>query len=192
MTAHPGAAPLFDHAGLMKAFTNLGERLARRGVVADVYVVGGAAMMLAYDSRRATRDVDALFTPHGVVLEEAHAVARELRLPRSWLNEQASVYISTRSDREARPVFEHPGLRVSAASPRHLLAMKVLSARRYADFDDTVLLLRVLGVVSVEQVVEVCTAVFPQEPLTDRSRLFVQDALDAVLATPAEDPKFGD
>jgi hypothetical protein len=32
-------------------------------------VFGGAAMALAYDSRRATRDVDALFKPHGVVAE---------------------------------------------------------------------------------------------------------------------------
>ena len=51
---------------------------------------GGAAMALAYDSRRATRDVDALFEPHGIVHEEALAVATELGLPRWWLNEQAS------------------------------------------------------------------------------------------------------
>ena len=36
-------------------------RLARRGVVADVFIVGGAAMALAYDVTRVTRDVDALF-----------------------------------------------------------------------------------------------------------------------------------
>jgi hypothetical protein len=30
-----------------------GDRLARRGVVADLYVFGGTAMALAYDSRRA-------------------------------------------------------------------------------------------------------------------------------------------
>jgi hypothetical protein len=46
-------------------FTALGERLARRGVVADVFVVGGAAMALAYDASRVTRDVDARFLPHG-------------------------------------------------------------------------------------------------------------------------------
>jgi hypothetical protein len=176
--------PLLDRTGLVRAFTALGERLARRGIVADVYIVGGAAMSLAFDARRATRDVDALFTPHGVVLEEAQAVARELGLPRSWLNEQASVYISTRSDREARPVFEHRGLRVSAASPSHLLAMKILSARRYADLDDAVLLLRILGFTSLKQVEEVCSTVFPQEPLTDRSQLFAEDALSAALAEP--------
>jgi len=40
-------------------------------VIADVYIFGGAAMALAYDARRATRDIDAVFHPHGVVQAEA-------------------------------------------------------------------------------------------------------------------------
>jgi hypothetical protein len=59
--------PLLDRKSIEDAFRRLGDRLARRGVVADVYVFGGAAMALAYDSRRATRDIDAVFQPHGVV-----------------------------------------------------------------------------------------------------------------------------
>ncbi len=50
---------LLGRAELERAFTALGERLARRGVVADVFVVVGAAMALAYDAARVTRDVDA-------------------------------------------------------------------------------------------------------------------------------------
>jgi hypothetical protein len=61
-----GPSPLLDRAGIEDAFRRLGERLARRGIVADLYVFGGAAMALAYDSRRVTRDVDALFKPHGI------------------------------------------------------------------------------------------------------------------------------
>jgi hypothetical protein len=45
---------LLGRAELERAFTALGERLARRGVVADVFVVGGAAMALAYDATRVT------------------------------------------------------------------------------------------------------------------------------------------
>ena len=67
---------------------------AASGVVADIYVFGGAAMVLAYDSRRATRDFDAMFKLHGIVLEEAQAVAAELGLPKWWLNEQASSYVA--------------------------------------------------------------------------------------------------
>jgi len=81
---------LLDRAQIERAFTALGDRLVQRGVVADVFIVGGAAMALAYD---ATRDVDSLLVPHGVVLEEARNVAQDLGLPAWWLNEQASVYI---------------------------------------------------------------------------------------------------
>lgn len=92
---------LLDRAGIEEAFLRLGNRLQRRGIVADVYVVGGAAMVLAYDARRATRDIDAVFQPHGVVLDEAHVVAGELGLPQYWLNDQASIYVSTLKDTRA-------------------------------------------------------------------------------------------
>jgi hypothetical protein len=126
-----GDSPLLDRAAIQDAFRRLGDRLARRGVVADIYVIGGAAMALAYDARRATRDIDAVFQPHGIVVDEARAVADELGLPRWWLNEQASAYVAPGGDVAAPHVFDHPGLRVSAASPEHLLAMKVLAARRH-------------------------------------------------------------
>jgi hypothetical protein len=94
-----------------------------------VFVVGGAAMALAYDASRVTRDVDARFLPHGIVLEEARRVADDLGQAPWWLNEQASVYISGKEDLGKRRVFDHPGLRVMAASPQHIFAMKALAAR---------------------------------------------------------------
>jgi hypothetical protein len=92
-------------------------------------------MALAYDARRSTRDIDAVLQPHGMVLDEARAVAGELGLPQWWLNEQASAYVAPGGDANAPRVFDHPGLRVSAAFPEHPLAMKVLAAR-WRDADD--------------------------------------------------------
>jgi hypothetical protein len=51
---------LLDRSAIEDAFRRLGDRLAQRGVVADLYF-GGAAMSMVYDSRRATRDIDAVF-----------------------------------------------------------------------------------------------------------------------------------
>lgn len=116
--------------------------------------------------------------PHGVVLDEAHQVAAELGLPWYWLNDQASVYVSRTEDRQAVRVFDHPGVRVSAASAEHLLAMKALAGRRFADHDDLATLIRILGLSSVAQVAEICARVFPEEPLSDRARLLVEDVLD--------------
>lgn len=168
--------PLLDRAAIEEAFRRLGDRLNQRGVVADLYVFGGAAMALAYDARRSTRDIDAIFEPHGVVLDAAKAVADDLGLPQWWLNEQASAYVAPGGDPAAPRVFDHPGLRVSAASPEHLLAMKVLASRR-RDSDDIRLLVNHLGLRTLEEVLAVCRDVFPDEEVPARARLVLEDAL---------------
>jgi len=167
--------PLLDRAAIEDAFRRLGDRLARRGVVADLYVFDGAAMALAYDARRSTRDIDAVFQPHGVVLDEARAVADELGLPQWWLNEQASAYVAPGGDTNAPRVFDHPGLRVSAASPEHLLAMKVLAARR-RDADDIRFLVKHLNLTTADDVLALCAEIFPDEDVPARARLVLEDA----------------
>jgi len=166
---------LLDRALLEQAFRMLGDRLARLGLVADIYVFGGAAMALAYDARRATRDVDAVFRPHGPVLAEARAVAGELGLPAWWLNEQASAYVAPGGDPAGPRVFDHPALRVSAASPEHLLAMKVMAARR-RDVGDIQLLLAHLSLQSPDEAWALCREVFPDEEPPPRARLLLEDA----------------
>ena len=165
---------LFGRAEMERAFTALGERLARRGVVADVFVVGGAAMALAYDATRVTRDIDATFVPHGVVIEEARKVADDLGLPYWWLNEQASIYISGKDDPGKRRVFDHPGLRVSAASPAHIFAMKALAART-RDIDDLRVLAGIIGVGSADEAVQICAEFYPDEPLPQRSAAVLRE-----------------
>ncbi|MEO3884580.1 DUF6036 family nucleotidyltransferase [Nonomuraea sp. B5E05] len=160
---------LLGRAELERAFTALGERLVRRGVVADLFVVGGAAMALAYDAVRVTRDVDALFVPHGVVLEEAREVAKDLDLPPWWLNEQASVYISGKADPGKRRVFDHPGLRVMAASPEHIFAMKAIAART-RDIDDLRHLASLADIATAEDAFLLCEQFFPGEEVSPRAR----------------------
>lgn len=167
-------APLLDREAIEEAFRRLGDRLAKRGVVADIYVFGGAAMALAYDSRRATRDVDALFKPHGIVLEEARGVAAELGLPNWWLNEQASSYVAPGGDPSPSRVFDHPGLRVFAASPEHLLAMKALAARS-RDAEDIKQLTEVLHLRTVPDVLALVRRVFPEEEPPARLALLLDD-----------------
>jgi predicted nucleotidyltransferase len=159
---------LLGRAELERAFTALGERLAHRGVVADVFVVGGAAMALAYDADRVTRDVDARFVPHGIVLDEARNVANDLGLPPWWLNEQATAYISGKDDPGKRRVFDHPGLRVMAASPEHVFAMKALAART-RDIDDLRLLAGIIGVETAETAIRICADFYPDESIPPRT-----------------------
>jgi hypothetical protein len=67
--------PLELDAEAMRALlAKLDERLQERGVAASVYVVGGAAMALAYGRVGVTPDIDALAS-HRAVAEEARAMA---------------------------------------------------------------------------------------------------------------------
>jgi hypothetical protein len=133
---------------------------------------------LAYDANRVTRDVDATFLPHGVVLEEARNVAEVLGLPPWWLNEQASAYVSTQQDDGKREVFDHPGIRVMAASAEHVFAMKAFAARS-RDEEDLHTLAKLIGVTTVEAGIRLCERFFPSEPLPARSRAMLEDLFDA-------------
>lgn len=160
---------------LLDAIRSLGEKLHRRGITADVYVFGGAAMVIAYKARPATRDIDAVFEPDTEVTQAAREVARERRWPASWLNNQASTYLSRIPDHGKRLIFEGPGIRCMAASPEHLLAMKVMAARRAQDTGDIRFLIEHLGLHTSEDVASVVREVFPDRPISDRALLLLED-----------------
>ena len=65
---------------LLNAFELLDNELGTMGVEADLFVVRGAAMAVAYDARRATTDVDAIFVPSKEVRTAALRVAAVLGL----------------------------------------------------------------------------------------------------------------
>ncbi len=159
---------------LLAALTAVAEKLNRRSVVARIYIVGGAAMALAYDANRVTRDIDALVLEgHGAVFDAVREVARERGLSPSWLNEQASAYMP-RQDRRGVVVFDNPNMRVIAADADRLLAMKVRSARR-SDLADIELLAHRLGTSTPEEIFAVVEAVYPNEAIPDRGRLVVEE-----------------
>lgn len=169
--------PLLSQATLRNALSRLAERLRARGIVGDVYLFGGGAIVLAFDVRPATRDLDARFAPDGPIQAEAMEVARELGLPGTWLNQQGVFFLPRRDEPDQAPVFDHPNLRVMRASDRHLLAMKALAARRFADMDDLAFLMARLGLRTVEDVEAICADVFPDEPLGDRQREVIADVV---------------
>ena len=74
---------------------------------------------------------------------------------------QASVYVARGGDSRAPRVFEHLGLRVSVASPEHLLAMKVLAARR-RDVEDIRFLVERVGLTTVDALLSLCAEAFPE------------------------------
>ncbi len=162
-----------DRDEIVEALTALAEELDRRGVSAEMYVVGGAAIALAFDERRATRDIDAVFEPKGVVYEAAATVAEDAGLPPGWLNDAVKGFL-VGSDPAAADVLDLPGLRVLAASPQTLLALKVLAHRVGEDEEDVRLLAGALGLGTADEVLAVAERVYGDR-LEPAARFFVEE-----------------
>lgn len=158
---------------IVAALSELGEVLASRGMKGEMYVVGGAAIALAYDARRSTRDVGAVFEPKTAIYAAAAEVGERLGLPIGWLNDAVKGFL-VGDDPEARHVLEVDGLRCLSASPRMLLALKVLAHRVGEDEDDVRLLASELGLRTAAGVLGVAEEVFGDQ-LDVAARLFVEE-----------------
>lgn len=162
-----------DRAGIIDALTALAAELERRGTSAEMYVVGGAAIALAFDERRSTRDVDAVFEPKSTVYEAATTVAADLGLPDGWLNDAVKGFLQG-DDPAAAPILDLPGLRCLAASPQTLLALKVLAHRAGEDEDDVRLLAAELGLDKPDEILAVAERAYGDR-LDPAARFFVEE-----------------
>ncbi len=166
--------PLFDRSTIEGLIRELGARCAARGLNVEMFLVGGAAMVLAYSRERLTRDLDAIFEPKMAVYEEAGRLADERGLPRDWLNDAVKGLMPNRADDGEQVRFSSEGISVAVASPTYLFAMKAVSARPEDDGDDLLALARALGITSAEQAFAVMEHFYRPERLTAKASFFVQ------------------
>ena len=138
-----------------------------------MYVVGGAAIALTFDERRSTRDIDAVFEPKRAIYDAAAEIAQERGLAEGWLNDAVKGFL-TGPDEGATTVLDVPGLSVATASPRIILAMKVLAHRPGEDDADVRLLAGQLGLTSAAEVLAVATDVYGDR-LDAAARFFVEE-----------------
>jgi predicted nucleotidyltransferase len=126
---------------IREAFAALSDELQQKGTPAELIVVGGAALVLLFQARESTKDVDAYFVrPEGsVVRTAAEAAARRLGLPEDWLNDGAKGYLVGVTSGEV--LYASSWLTVRAASIAQLLAMKLAAWRDAIDRADARLLL---------------------------------------------------
>src|SRR5258708_6509916 len=86
-------------------------------------------MVLAFDARPSTKDVDAIFRPTALVRDLARTVGDELALPDDWLNDGAKGFVSDRYEVIAGDLPQFEGLRLVAPTPEYMLALKCMAPR---------------------------------------------------------------
>lgn len=169
-----------DRATIEAALAALNARLKAEGVTGEMCIFGGSAMVLAFDAREATRDVDAVFRPPEIFRKAAAHIAEEMSLPPDWLNDGVKGFVSSTPDCVADDLPQFPHLRIIRPSATYLLAMKCMAARvegydARGDKEDAAFLAKHLGLHSAEEVLAIVTRYYPADRVAIKTQYFVEE-----------------
>ncbi len=160
-----------------KAFSRLNEILRSQGIRGEIGMVGGAAMVLAFNARDATKDVDAIFSPSSEIRAAAKKVAADLHLPEDWLNDAVKGFLPGNPTSQDT-VFEFDSLRVWVPPAEYLLAMKVSARFDSQDANDVLTLCKVLEIKSAAKALKIVARYYPDNQIPAKTRFFLEELLD--------------
>jgi hypothetical protein len=181
-----------DRDKIEHAFGIMGQYLLDRKALGEIAIYGGSAILFQFDWHRTSEDVDARIIggDHGLVTRAAEEAAKQLDLPRSWLNESVTMYVrrlEADGDRifvGVYPSLERVGLRVVAAKPTYLLAMKLNALERSTaddrDFRDAVNLGIACGVTTNDGLRDIFRTFFPGQELPISAELRLSELARAI------------
>jgi hypothetical protein len=106
-------------------------------------------------------------------------------LPPDWLNDAAKGFLSASGEFTPIPSFQLPNLRVLAPVPEYMLAMKIIAARSGVSMDreDIAFLIRLLGLRSSGEVMEIAQRYYDPSRILPRSSYLVDEILEEMRST---------
>ena len=131
---------------VIDALRRMGELAAARGHKLDLMLVGGGVMVLVFETRQTTRDLDVLVIPPTDAADVrvlAATVGAERGWPENWLNDAAKGFMVGVS--LGPVIFAADGIEVRRPAIEQLLAMKLCAWRDDVDIADARRLLQELG-----------------------------------------------
>ncbi len=199
-------ATAFDRLALLAALDEIGTAAAAHGTRLELAIYGGSALMLASNFRFSTEDVDIaeLGEWPSWLGETVAAIATRNGWTPDWLNEAVTFHLSPLADAAADhmvygsfPRGGAPGLVVSVPHADYMLALK-LKAMRVTDpakgrleADDIFQLMRVVGIDTAEQAMQVLARYFPVSAQdTGRQRFLLKHLAPSEAARSIDAPDY--
>ena len=160
-----------------KYLLDLNDELCAVNIKGEICLYGGAVMCLAFKTRPATKDVDAIFEPVKEIRRAAGRIAERHDLPVGWLNFGVKIFVT---NHEKRILFDLPCLKVFMPEADYLLAMKILAARAdTSDLEDIEFLLRHLNLKSVEDVLKIVREFYPKKEVKPETVFLLEELLES-------------
>lgn len=183
---------ILKSADIIQALELLSEKLKQVDVKGEICIYGGAALLLAFDAREATRDIDVVFSNPQILRDAAKSVAEELEIDKDWINDGVKGFISHAEDIVSDGMPQFSNLRIVRPSAEYLLAMKCMSARAQevaleGDFKDAQFLMNHLNIKNAHEVFEIVEKYFFKKQIVPKTQYFIEEAFaELELSKPIE------
>jgi hypothetical protein len=177
-----------DRQALLSAFHDLGERAYALGKTVEISVYGGSALLLIYDWRHPTRDLDAVFeNDKALVRQLAAEIAAERGWDSDWLNDGVKGFLSqidgATGSKElfgTYPSEAQAGLRVLVAAPLYLFAMKCRAMRLGGidpspDVEDIRQLAISLNITTAAQAIDIVSRFYPRRVIEAKTQFGIEE-----------------
>lgn len=187
-----------SRADMVAIFQKMGEICRDHNSCFEIAIYGGSAIMLSFDYRESTMDID--FIPvcgsADKISSIANQAAQALGFPAHLLRDDVSVFISDLA--KYQPYGEFPkgagNLRVFTAAPQYILAMKILSMRsamENQDFRDIWELSDACDIKDAATAIELVKQFYPGKVLPTRNRLLLEDVFESKQKKECYSPMIG-
>jgi len=170
---------------ILVALARLDERLGEENVMGEICIFGGTAMVLAFNARLSTKDVDAIFKPPEVFRRLAGELAESMALPATWLNDGVKGFVSAYPEYTSEGLPQMSHLRVIRPSAEYLLAMKCMASRAPAydtqgDQEDIAFLIEHAGLKTADDVLAVVEKFYPPDRILPKTHFMLLEIFDKI------------
>ena len=184
----------FSRDSLLTAFQELGQAAWEEGATVEIAVYGGSALMLVFDWRIATKDVDGVFErDRERVRRLAARVAEVHGWPDDWLNDGVKGFLSVRDQEIGMqhllgefPSANEPGLRVFVPRPEYLFAMKCRAMRlggvdENRDIEDIRRLAAEIGLTNLDEALAMVASFYPRAQLQPKVQFGLEEIFSRIV-----------
>jgi hypothetical protein len=173
----------FTKKDILENLELIAKKLKSSNKTADIGIYGGSAIILLWEFRKSTRDIDIMIR-NGE--EEIKNIAREIAVeknyPENWLSDQVKTFTSI--NYQERLFLEipkdEPSLRIFTPATKYLFAMKCMAMRHETEREDVKNLINLLKITKEEDVLSVIDKYYPHDVIPDRTLFGIKEIMKEI------------
>jgi Nucleotidyltransferase of unknown function (DUF6036) len=182
---------LLSKADILRGLHRIDALAKEAQVIIDLAIYGGAAIALVFDTRRTTRDVDAVVRGTPDFLRDAAVKVADVEgWPQDWLNDGVKGFLSSSEKMQALDAFDaslEGGLRIYTPTPEYLFAMKCMAMRPEGiagshDISDIEALATAIDIRTTVDAFSLIESFYPSSRIPAKVRFGVEEIMERLAA----------